>query len=117
MQVCLVDEELRHEQVVVDRVAVGKVVDVPPDIRVEGDLTIVPVMKEEIVVQRRLILTEEIHLLRVRVAGRHRETVSLRKQVAEVTRIGAGSGDITADENPRTDTTSNNDLRSTINDR
>ena len=86
-----VDEELTHEQVTVERVAVGRVVDAAPDIRVEGDVTIVPVVIEEIVVQRRLVLTEEVHMRRVRVAGRHRETVSLREQVATVTRVGAGA--------------------------
>ena len=85
-----VDEELTHEQVIVERVTVGRAVDAVPEIRVEGDVTIVPVVTEEIVVQRRLVLTEEVHMRRVRVPGRHRETMSLREQVATVTRIGAG---------------------------
>lgn len=91
----LVDEELTHEQVIVEHVAVGRTVDSVPEIRVEGDVTIVPVVTEEIVVQRRLVLTEEIHMRRVRVTGRHRETVSLREQVAAVTRIGAGAPAVT----------------------
>ena len=87
----LVDETLTHEQVVVERVVVGRAVDAIPEIRVEGDVTIVPVVREEIVLQRRLILTEEVRIRRVQVTGRHRETVSLREQVADVTRISAGS--------------------------
>ena len=87
----VVDEELTHEHLIVERVSIGRVVDAVPEVRVEGDVTIMPVVEEEIVVQRRLILTEEVHLRRVRVSGRHRETVAVREHVAAVTRIGAGS--------------------------
>ena len=87
----LVDEELTHDHVTVDRVLVGRVVDAFPEIRVEGDVTIVPVVKEEIVIQRQLFLVEEVHMRRVRITERHRETVKLRKQVADVARIAPGS--------------------------
>ena len=88
-----VDEGLTHEQVIIERIAVARAVDAVPEIRVEGDVTIVPVVTEEIVVQRRLVLIEEVHMRRVRVTGRHRETVSVREQVATVTRIGADDTD------------------------
>ncbi len=76
----LVDEELAREQVVVERVAVGRVVDAVPPVRQEGDVTIMPVVEEELVVVRRLVLKEEVHLRRVRTTARTSETVTLREQ-------------------------------------
>ena len=98
-----IDEATVDEQVVVDRVPIGLFVDAAPAIRTEGDTTIVSVVREEVVVQRRLRLVEELHLRRVRVPGRHREAVSLREQVATVTRSGPATPEprpATADSRP-----------------
>ena len=57
-----------------------------PAIRQEGDVTIVPVVEEIVVVERRLMLKEELHVRRVRSTHRHEETVTLRYQEAEVVR-------------------------------
>ena len=85
----LVEEQLVHERVEIVRVPIGRVVDTVPDVRQDGDVTILPVVEEEIVVQKRLILKEEVHLRRVSVAEVHRETVILREQEAVITRIPA----------------------------
>jgi uncharacterized protein (TIGR02271 family) len=85
----LVEEQLVHERVEIVRVPIGRVVDTVPDVRQDGDVTILPVVEEEIVVQKRLILKEEVHLRRVSVAEVHRETVILREQDAVITRIPA----------------------------
>ena len=82
-----VDEELTHERVQIERVAVGRVVDVAPPTRQEGDTTVISIVEEIVVVERRLVLKEEVRLTRVRVAERHRETVSLRTQEATVGRV------------------------------
>lgn len=81
-----VSAELSHEHIVVDRVAVGRVVASAPPIREEGDVTIMPVVEEELVVVRRLILKEEVHLRRVRSVTTHSESVALRKQSVSVSR-------------------------------
>jgi stress response protein YsnF len=83
----LVYELFARESVEVEHVPIGRSVDTIPLIRQEGDTTIVPVVEEEVVVQRRLILKEEIHLRRVRTTKRHQERVTLRRQEAVVTRI------------------------------
>ena len=80
--------DLNHDRVVVDRVPIGRVVDAIPEIRQEADLTILPVVEEEIVVTRRLILREEVHVRRVRTTERHVETLALRREDAVVTRTG-----------------------------
>ena len=88
----LVEEPLTHERVEVLRVPVGRVVDTVPEIRQEGDVTIMPVVEEQMIVQRRLVLKEEVHVRRVRTSTLHRETVILRQQEAVVTRIQAEIG-------------------------
>lgn len=82
----MVEENLNHDQVVVERVAIGRVVDEIPPVRQEGDVTIMSVVEEEVVVQRRLVLKEEIHLRRVHTTQRHVETVQLREHHLTVTR-------------------------------
>lgn len=86
-----VAETLSHARVEVTRVPVGRVVDRVPDIREEDGLTIVPVVEEEIVIHRRLVLKEEVHLRRVMVDDLHQETVVLRSQDAVISRIPAGT--------------------------
>ncbi len=85
----LVEEPLVRETVEVDRVAIGRVVEAAPAVREEGDFIIVPVMEEVLVVERRLVLKEEVRLRRVRTTEVHRETVQLREQAATVSRIEA----------------------------
>ena len=81
-----VSADLNHEHVLVERVAIGRIVDAVPPVRQEGDVTIMPVVEEELVVVRRLVLKEEVHLRRVRTSVPHVETVTLRQQVVSVTR-------------------------------
>ena len=82
----LIDEPVTHERVEVERVPIGQYVDAVPPVREEGDLTVMPVVEEVIVVERRLLLREEVHIRRVRTTERHVETVQLREQEAVITR-------------------------------
>lgn len=82
-----VDEDLSVEQVVVTRVPVGRVVETMPPVREENGVTIVPVVEEEVVLVRRLVLKEEVHFKRVQSTVRHVETVTLKRQEVIVTRI------------------------------
>jgi uncharacterized protein (TIGR02271 family) len=80
---------LVHETVEIERVPVGREIEAAPAPRQEGDVTIVPVVEEVMVVQRKLVLKEELHLRRVRTTEQHRETVRLRRQEAVVERLPA----------------------------
>lgn len=55
-------ETLRKGVVDVQRVPVGEFVNEAPQVREEGDLLIVPVVEERLVVDRRLFLVEEVRL-------------------------------------------------------
>lgn len=61
-RVQVVDEPLAREEVTVERKAVNQVLTTPAQPRQEGDTLIIPVMEEILVVERRLLLKEEIHI-------------------------------------------------------
>jgi stress response protein YsnF len=86
----LIDEALTRERVEVERVPIGRTIDAVPPVREEGDTMIMPVVEEVVVVERRLILKEEVRIRRVRSTEHHRETVMLRTQEAVITRTEAG---------------------------
>ena len=86
----LIDETLTHQRVEIVRVPVGRTVETMPDIREEGDVTIIPIVEEVVVVQKHLVLKEEVHIRRVQVTEQHCETVVLREQQAVITRHPAG---------------------------
>ncbi len=96
-----VDERLDHELVDVERVPIGRVVETIPEIREEDGVTIVPVVEEVVVVERRLVLKEEVRITRRRVQSRHVETASLRRQEAVVTRIGPGESPASQSQSER----------------
>lgn len=89
--------ELQGEKVEVTRVPVDREIDRAPEIRTEGDVTIIPVVEEVLVVETRLVLKEEVHLRRHRTTETVEVPVTLRKQRAVVERV-TPEGDTRAEE-------------------
>ena len=83
----LIDELLAHETVEIDRIPIGRQVEAMPAIRDEGDIVVIPIVEEVLVVERRLLLKEEVRVRRVRSTERHQESVTLRYHEAVVTRL------------------------------
>lgn len=83
-----IDEPLTKEEVEVERVAVDRAVDGPVAVRYEGDTMIVPVLEEVLVVEKRLVLKEEIRITRRRSEVHAPQRVVLRREHATVERIG-----------------------------
>lgn len=83
----VVDEPLLQERVAVERVPVGRVVEGPVAVRYEGDVMIVPVLEEVLVVEKRLMLTEELRITRQRTEKRAPQTVTLRREEVSVERV------------------------------
>jgi stress response protein YsnF len=81
-----IDEELVREHVDVHRVPVGRFVDAPEPVREEGGVTIVPLYEEVLVVEKRLLLREELHLTKRDEGRRESRQVRLRRQDAEIER-------------------------------
>lgn len=88
----VVDEPLAEDQVNVERVAINRPLDKPVKQRVEGDTTIIPVMKEVLLVRKQLMLVEEVRLTRTRVEVRRPQTVTLRTEAAQVERVEMPDG-------------------------
>lgn len=89
----VVEETLLHEHVEVERVTIDREVGGPQPVRQEGDVTIIPVVEEILVVQKRFVLKEEVRVRRRRVDVPSQRTVELRRQNVEVFREPAEVGD------------------------
>ena len=85
----VVSDELRREQVDITRVPVGREVAEAPAVRVEDDVTIVPVLEERLVVEKRLFLVEELHLRRILEVEAVELPATLRRTRVEVERHGS----------------------------
>ena len=79
--------DLERETVEVTHVPVDRVVERAPEIRTEGDVTIVPVLEEVLVVEKRLVLKEELHIRRRVATETVAVPVTLRKQRAIVEQL------------------------------
>lgn len=86
-----VREDLQREEVEVVRVPVDRQIDAVPQIRTENDVMIIPVVEEVVVVEKRLILVEELHVHRRRTVEHVEEPVVLRRTRAEVERVAGDS--------------------------
>lgn len=86
----MVRAELARDEVIVERIPVNRPIDHVPDIRQEGEVTIMPVVEEVLVVEKRLILKEEIHLRRRRTVEEFAQPVTLASQRAEIVRHETG---------------------------
>lgn len=80
--------ELSHDEVEVERVPVNKAVSQLPSVRLEGSTAIIPVVEEVVVVEKRLILVEEIHVRRKSVAETRQIPVVLRSEQVRIDRSG-----------------------------
>jgi len=84
------DEEISvpvsHESVTIKKVTVNKYVDVAPLVRNEGNTTIIPVIKEVLVIEKKLLLVEEVHVIKEVIETTEEHTIPLRKEEIEVER-------------------------------
>lgn len=87
----LAKAKLDTTDVEVVRVPVNQVVAEAPPIRQEGDVTIIPVLEEFLVVEKRLMLKEELYVTRRVTTNEVSIPVTLRKQRAIVTRTPASA--------------------------
>ena len=81
------DEEIsvpvQHDEVDVERVPLNQTLPagaLPPATRYEGDILIIPVVREVAVVETRLLLVEELRVAKRQVTTQHTEPVHLRRE-------------------------------------
>lgn len=98
-----VEAPLVVETVDVQRVPRNVVVDTMPAVRTEGDTTVIPVVEEELVVAKRLVLREEVHVTRRRTERRYVAEVPVAaREVRVERRTPADSGAADASAIPST---------------
>ena len=83
----VIDEPLRQEQVTVERHPVNQRVETAPSIRREGTTLIIPIVEEVLVIEKQLVLKEEIHITMQQTEVRQPQTVKLRREEAIVERL------------------------------
>jgi uncharacterized protein (TIGR02271 family) len=88
----LVPVELAHDEVEIERVPKNVAVSELPGVRLEGNTTVIPVVEEVVVVEKRLVLVEEIHVRRKVATTTEQIPVMLRAEQATVERDGAEEG-------------------------
>lgn len=90
----VVDEPVLTEEVVVERVPVNRVVEAAPQPRQEGETLVFPVLEEVLVVERRLMLKEEVRVTKRVTETRDAQTVTLRAEDVKIERIPPRSDDV-----------------------
>lgn len=86
--------ELSRDEIEVKRVAKNELLSELPGVRLEGETTIIPVVEEQVVIEKRLVLVEEIHVSRRSATETQQIPVTLRSEVAHVERDGEATGEI-----------------------
>ena len=86
-----VREQVARETVTAKRVPIDRVIDAEPQVREEGDVTIIPVTEQRARVVVETVLVEEIHLTRERREETFEQDVTLRRTEAVVDRSEPGS--------------------------
>ena len=80
----VVEALLERKDVSVERVAVGRVVAEAPAPRKEGDTWVFPVLEERLVVEKQLVLKEELRIRSVSSQEPFQQTVHLREEHVDV---------------------------------
>jgi stress response protein YsnF len=84
---------LDGETVDITRVPIDRIVDQAPGIRVEDNVTIIPVLEEVLIIEKRLVLKEEVHIRKLATTEEVEIPVELRKQHAVIERLPADEDD------------------------
>jgi uncharacterized protein (TIGR02271 family) len=83
----LVDEPLWRENVTITRVPIGRVVEGPVPVREEEGTTILSVVEEVLVVEKRWMLQEEIHIRTERLETHQPQRITLRSAEVQIERV------------------------------
>lgn len=82
-----VDEPTLREEVEFERVPINQFVSAPPDVRYEDGVMIVPLLEEVLVIEKKLVLREEIRIRTRRDTLRNPQQFVLRRESATLEQI------------------------------
>jgi len=83
----VVEQPTFREEVTVERVALGRPLDQAIGSRQEGDTLIIPVLEEMLVVEKRLVLKEEVRITKRRINEVEQARVLLREEHVEIEQL------------------------------
>ena len=83
----ILEQELRKGRVEVKRVKTERVVDGPQPVQRVGNTLVVPVVSEVLHVEKRWVVTEEIHLTQFEERETVQQTVTVNREQADVQRV------------------------------
>ena len=89
----LINEPVLREEGEVKRITINRAIEEPMEARYEGDVLVIPVVEEILVVRKQLMLKEEIHIRRRSVAVQHTERLRLRSEEVSIERLQPASDD------------------------
>lgn len=83
-----VDAPVVYDKLDIERIPINEYVETaPPAVRYEGETMIVPILEEVVVVEKRLVLREELRITRHQVQTTVSQPVTLRKEEVTVDRV------------------------------
>ena len=83
----ILEQELRRGRVEVKRVKTERVVDGPQTVQRLGNTLVIPVVSEVLHVEKRWVVTEEIHITQIEERETVQQTVTVNQERAEVERL------------------------------
>lgn len=81
-----IDISEEHDDIQIERVSVNQIVKTEPTARHEGDTLIIPVLREEVVIEKKLVLVEEVRITRKKKREVRREDINLREEEINISR-------------------------------
>lgn len=85
----IIEQPIVRDDVVIEQVPVNRIVAGPLPARYEGDTLVVPLVEEVLVVEKRLMLREEVRITRQRQVVQGRQPVTVRREHVTVDHVPA----------------------------
>src|SRR4051812_30831887 len=90
-----VDEEtetlnlpVMNEEVRIERIPINKIMDKAPEpVRYEDETMIIPVLREVAVIEKKILLVEEIRVIKTKIHSETTQEISLRKENIKIERF------------------------------
>jgi len=99
----ILEQELRKGRVEVKRVKTDRVVDGPQPIQRNGNTLVIPIVAEVLHVEKRWVVTEEIHLTQIEERETLQQKVRVNRERAQVERVDE-AGRVTSEVDPEVET-------------
>jgi len=94
----VVDQPLFSEEVEIERVTINRPLEEAVGARYEGDTLVIPLLEEVLVIQKQLVLREEVHIKKLRKEMHDPQEVLLRTEEVNIVRKPSAGSDFVSDE-------------------